>query len=157
MMKVWLTPTMSSLVCSGVRPFSGCVIFNCFYSVTNSVYTQCGITILCSPSAGQNWEYPEPDARSFSATQKESNAEINGITEITPEAIAYFSTLVRHPAPVSTKPLTRVPQAVFAVHEGAYFTRELGGIDLSRLYHDVVGVLRMKTQWASETLDFWNQ
>jgi hypothetical protein len=56
---------------------------------------QCGIAILCSPSAGRAWNYPEPGARSFSASQKESNAEINGITEITPEVIAYISTLVR--------------------------------------------------------------
>lgn len=40
--------------------------------------------------------YPEPDARSFAASQKESNAEINKITKISPEVVAYFSTLVRH-------------------------------------------------------------
>jgi len=56
--------------------------------------TQCGITILCSPSAGRAWEYPKPGARSFSASQKESNADINGIIEVTAEVIAYISTLV---------------------------------------------------------------
>ncbi|KAF9784523.1 hypothetical protein BJ322DRAFT_1109240 [Thelephora terrestris] len=100
---------------------------------------RCGITIFCSPSAGRGWKYPEPGARSFAASQKESNAEINGIKEITPEAIAYISTL-----------------AVFAVHDSGYFRRDLGGIDLSELYHDVVAVLRMKTEWAAETLEFWN-
>jgi hypothetical protein len=33
----------------------------------------------------------------------------------------------------------------------------MGGIDLSEVYHDVVTVLRMKTGWATETLDFWNE
>jgi len=46
---------------------------------------------------------------------------------------------------------------VFAVHKGGCFTRDLGSIDLSELYHDAVGVLRTKTEWATETLDFWNQ
>jgi len=72
--------------------------FNHFYSVTNSFQTQCGITILCSPSAGRAWTYAEADARSFAASRKESNAEINEITKITPETIAYFSTLVWHHA-----------------------------------------------------------
>ena len=56
---------------------------------------QCGITILCGPSAGREWEYLEPGARSFSASQKESTAEINGIEEIMPEVIAYLLTLVK--------------------------------------------------------------
>lgn len=33
----------------------------------------------------------------------------------------------------------------------------MGGIDLSEVYHNVVTVLRMKTGWATETLDFWNE
>jgi len=78
-------------------------LFDYFCSVPNSFRTQCGITILCSPSAGRAWTYPDPDARSCSATQKESNAEINGITKITPETIAYFATLVRHRASFLTE------------------------------------------------------
>ncbi|KAF9643823.1 hypothetical protein BDM02DRAFT_3191156 [Thelephora ganbajun] len=101
---------------------------------------RCGITILCSPSAGRGWKYPERGARSFSASQKESNAEINGINKVTPEVIAYISTLV-----------------VFAIHDSKCFSRELSGIDLSELYHDVVTVLRTKTEWASKTLGFWNE
>ncbi|KAF9785688.1 hypothetical protein BJ322DRAFT_1188188 [Thelephora terrestris] len=101
---------------------------------------RCGITILCSPSAGRAWKYAEPGARSFSASQKESNAEINGIRRITPEAVAYFSTLV-----------------IFAVHDGENYVRDLGDIDLSEVYHDVVAALRTKTEWAVETLAFWNQ
>ena len=53
--------------------------------------------------------------------------------------------------------LTCTLQAVFAVHDSGYFRRDLGGIDLSELYHDVVAVLRMKTEWAAETLEFWNR
>ncbi|KAF9786832.1 hypothetical protein BJ322DRAFT_1019413 [Thelephora terrestris] len=101
---------------------------------------RCGIAILCSRSAGREWKFPEPGARSFSASQKESNAEINGISEITPEAIAYFSTLV-----------------VSAIHDNNCYTHDLGDIDLAELYHDVVAVLRMKTEWAVETLEFWNR
>lgn len=41
---------------------------------------RCGINVLCSPSAGREWKYPKPGARTFAASQKESNAEINGIT-----------------------------------------------------------------------------
>ncbi|KAF9641939.1 hypothetical protein BDM02DRAFT_3194221 [Thelephora ganbajun] len=100
----------------------------------------CRITILCGPSAGREWKYPESGARSFSVTQKESNAEINGIEKITPETIAYCSTLV-----------------VFAIQDSKHFSCELGGIDLSELYHDVVGVLRTKTEWASKMLEFWNK
>ena len=48
-------------------------------------------------------------------------------------------------------------QTVFSVHDGAYFTRDLGGIDLSEVYHDVIAVLRMKTEWVTKTLSFWNQ
>ncbi|KAF9778132.1 hypothetical protein BJ322DRAFT_1114383 [Thelephora terrestris] len=70
---------------------------------------------------------------------KESNAEINGIKRITPETIAYFSTL-----------------AIFAIHDSLIFCRDLGGIDLSEVYHDVVAALRMKTEWAVQTLAFWN-
>ncbi|KAF9643155.1 hypothetical protein BDM02DRAFT_3192109 [Thelephora ganbajun] len=100
----------------------------------------CGITILCSPSAGCGWKYPERGARSFSASQKELNAEINGIDKVTPEVITYISTLV-----------------VFAIHDSKCFSRKLGGINLSELYHDVVTVLRTKTEWASKTLGFWNE
>ncbi|KAF9642422.1 hypothetical protein BDM02DRAFT_3193291 [Thelephora ganbajun] len=101
---------------------------------------QCGITILCSPSAGRGWKYPEQGARSFSASQKESNTEINGINKVTPEVITYISTLV-----------------VFTIHDSKCFSCELSRIDLSELYHDVVTVLRTKTEWASKTLGFWNE
>jgi hypothetical protein len=33
----------------------------------------------------------------------------------------------------------------------------MGGIDLSEVYHDIVSVLRTKTGWAAETLEFWNR
>ena len=49
-----------------------------------------------------------------------------------------------------------ISQAVFAVHDSDCFTRNLGGIDLSELYHDVVATLRLKTNWTTETLKFWN-
>jgi hypothetical protein len=48
-------------------------------------------------------------------------------------------------------------QAVFAVHDSEFYNRYIGGIDLSELYHDVIGALRTKTEWAVETLEFWNK
>lgn len=48
-------------------------------------------------------------------------------------------------------------QAIYAVHDYDHYTRDMGGIDLSDVYHDVVTVLRMDTKWATETLDFWNK
>lgn len=101
---------------------------------------RCGITIFCGPSAGRNWKFPEPGARSFASSRKECNAEINGITRITPEAIAYVSTLV-----------------VFSVHDGKTFTRDSGDLDLSEVYHDVVAALRTNTKWAEDTVKFWNR
>ncbi|KAF9642396.1 hypothetical protein BDM02DRAFT_3133119 [Thelephora ganbajun] len=93
-----------------------------------NVIVICGITILCSPSTGHGWKYPEQGARSFSASQKESNTEINGINKV-----------------------------VFTIHNSKCFSRELSRIDLSELYHNVVTVLRTKTEWASKTLGFWNK
>lgn len=66
-----------------------------FTQSTNAPKPQCGIAVLHGPSAGRAWRYPEPGARSFAASRKEANAEINGITAISPEVIAYISTLVR--------------------------------------------------------------
>ena len=68
-----------------------------FHFVLLTRIGQCAVTILCGPSAGRQWTYPEPGARSFAASRKESNAEINGIKKITPETIAYISTLVCRP------------------------------------------------------------
>ena len=67
------------------------------YLVLSTHFEQCAITVLCGPSAGRLWTYPEPGARSFASSQKDSNAEINGIRRITPEVVAYISTLVRRP------------------------------------------------------------
>ena len=71
-----------------------CVFLYHSFLIINLFWMQCGIAILCGPSAGCRWVYPEPNAWSFAASQKESNAEINGINKITPEMIAYISTLV---------------------------------------------------------------
>ena len=58
----------------------------CFRSLTGC--PQACICILVSPSAAQEWPYGTPSSRTYAASNKKGNADLNDITEITPEVVA---------------------------------------------------------------------
>ena len=91
MTNVWLRLIMSLPVYSGARHFFRYIYY---WSVCPNHW--CVLDIVRNHYPVWEWKYPERGAQSFTASQKESNAEINGIDMITPEVIAYLSTLVWH-------------------------------------------------------------
>jgi len=61
----------------------------CPYSLCrHSWYPKACICILIGPSAAQEWPYRSPSSRTYTASNKRGNTNLNEITEITPEVVA---------------------------------------------------------------------
>ncbi|KAF9642611.1 hypothetical protein BDM02DRAFT_3192953 [Thelephora ganbajun] len=97
----------------------------------------CGcICILIGPSAAQEWPYRMPSSRTYAVSQKKGNAELNNITEITPEVVAGL-----------------VCQVTFALSNAGSWKDRIRDIDLIKLYTNTVQMLSMDLKWVDETLD----
>lgn len=66
-----------------VRVSSRCLLF-----VQLLTTCQGCICILIGPSAAQEWPYGTPSSRSYAASQKKGNADLNNIMDITAEVVA---------------------------------------------------------------------
>ncbi|KAF9642332.1 hypothetical protein BDM02DRAFT_3133155 [Thelephora ganbajun] len=97
----------------------------------------CGcICILIGPLAAQEWPYHMPSSRAYVVSQKKGNAELNNITEITPEVVAGL-----------------VCQVTFVLSDAGSWKDRIGDIDLIELYTNTVQMLSMDFKWVDKTLD----
>ncbi|KAF9643154.1 hypothetical protein BDM02DRAFT_3192108, partial [Thelephora ganbajun] len=82
------------------------------------------ICILIGPSAAQEWPYRMPSSKMYAISQKKGNAELNNITEITPEVVAGL-----------------VCQVTFTLSDAGSWKDRIGDIDLIELYTNTVRML----------------